>query len=189
MVAYMDSTLKNSRQSTTGSNDIWIDDKKENYPNPENSSKEITLNNYRPVMCLPMKWKILREEIYYALECCRPFPEEQNGCRNGTRGTNDLHPQGRKKEAEKCNYCMDRLQKGLGPQIWIIKCSKYPSKLSTLSGKQEELAAGRQTLAEVKIQRGIFKGDSTLPQLFIIVIMLLNYILNNCTESYRFTKS
>ena len=40
-----------------------------------------TLNNYRPITCLLMIWKIetrqIREEIYYALISCKLFPEEQ----------------------------------------------------------------------------------------------------------------
>ena len=49
--------------------------------------------NYRPIMRLPMMCKILtaqlREEIYYSLECCWLFPEEQKGYHRGTREIND----------------------------------------------------------------------------------------------------
>ena len=51
-----------------------------------------------------------------------------------------------------------------------------------------ELIAGRQTLAEAKIQRGIFQGDSLLPLLFFIAIISLNYVLRKCTRGYKFTK-
>ena len=41
-----------------------------------------------------MIWKILkaqiREEIYYSLECCGLFPEEQKGRYKETRETGDL---------------------------------------------------------------------------------------------------
>ena len=40
-----------------------------------------------------------------------------------------------------------------------------------------ELAAGVQSLAEVKIQRGIFQGDALLPLLFVIAMMPLKHIL------------
>ena len=47
-------------------------------------SKEIAPNNYRPITCLPMMWKILRaqirEEIYYSLTSRSLFPDEQKGC-------------------------------------------------------------------------------------------------------------
>ena len=51
-----------------------------------------------------------------------------------------------------------------------------------------ELAAG-QTLAEVKIQRDIFLRDSLSPLLFIIAIMLINYLLRKYKGGYKFTKS
>ena len=51
---------------------------------------------------------------------------------------------------------------------------------------KEELAIGGQTLAEIKIQSDIFQGDSILPLLFLITIMLLNYILREFTESNEF---
>ena len=37
-----------------------------------------------------------------------------------------------------------------------------------------ELTAGEKSLAETKIQRGIFKGDALSPLLFIIAMMTLN---------------
>ena len=56
--------------------------------------KGTTLNNYRPIMCLLVMWKILtaqiREEIYYSLISHELFPEEQKGCHKGTRGTGEL---------------------------------------------------------------------------------------------------
>ena len=51
-------------------------------------------NNYRPITCLPMMWKILtaqlREEIYYSLTRRGLFPDEQKGCRKGSSGTTEL---------------------------------------------------------------------------------------------------
>ena len=51
-------------------------------------------NNYRPITCLPMMWKILtaqiREEIYYSLTSLGLFPDEQKGCYKGSRGTAEL---------------------------------------------------------------------------------------------------
>ena len=52
-----------------------------------------------------------------------------------------------------------------------------------------ELTAGGRSLAEAKIQRGIFKGDPLSPLLFIIVMMPLNHILRKCTAGYRLSRS
>ena len=48
------------------------------------------VTNFRPITCLPMVWKLLQgiisEKIYYHLESKQLLPEEQKGCRKGTRG-------------------------------------------------------------------------------------------------------
>ena len=47
-------------------------------------SKGSAPNNYRPITCLPMMWKMLtaqiREEIYYSLTSYGLFPDQQRGC-------------------------------------------------------------------------------------------------------------
>ena len=44
-----------------------------------------------------------------------------------------------------------------------------------------ELTAGKRSLAEAKIQRGIFQGDALSSLLFIIPMMPLKHILRKCT--------
>ena len=52
-----------------------------------------------------------------------------------------------------------------------------------------ELTAGGRSLAEAKIQRGIFQGDALSPLLFIIAMMPLNHIIRKCTVGYKISKS
>ena len=52
-----------------------------------------------------------------------------------------------------------------------------------------ELTAGGKSLAETKIQRGIFQEDALLPLLFIIAMMPLNHILRKCIDEYKLIKS
>ena len=56
--------------------------------------KETVPNNYRPITCLPMMWKILtaqiRVKIYYSPTSRGLFPDEQKGCRKESRGTAEL---------------------------------------------------------------------------------------------------
>ena len=51
-------------------------------------------NNYRPITCLPMMWKILtaqiRKEIYNSLISRGLFPNEKKGSRKGSKGTAEL---------------------------------------------------------------------------------------------------
>ena len=51
----------------------------------KDKSKGNVASNYRPITCLPLMWKLnahLNQE--------KLLPEEQKGCRKGSRGTNDL---------------------------------------------------------------------------------------------------
>ena len=52
-----------------------------------------------------------------------------------------------------------------------------------------ELTAKGKSLAETKIQRGIFQGDALSPLLFIIAMMPVNHILRKCTAGYKLSRS
>ena len=51
-------------------------------------------NNYRPIACPPILWKLLTgiiaNDLYEYLESNSMLPEEQKCCRRKTRGTHDL---------------------------------------------------------------------------------------------------
>ena len=51
-----------------------------------------------------------------------------------------------------------------------------------------ELTAGGKAQEEGKIQRGIFLGNSFLLLLFVMEMMLLNYIFRKCSVGYKFSK-
>ncbi len=46
-----------------------------------------------------------------------------------------------------------------------------------------------ESLAEVKIQKGIFQGDAPSPLLYVIAMMSLNHIFRKCTAGYKLSKS
>ena len=52
-----------------------------------------------------------------------------------------------------------------------------------------ELRAGGRSLAEAKVQRGIFQGNALSPLLFIIVMLPLSHILRKCTAVYKLGRS
>ena len=60
----------------------------------KDKSKGNVASNYRPTTCLPSVWKLLTgvnaDQIYAHLHQEKLLPEEQKGCRNGSRGTNDF---------------------------------------------------------------------------------------------------
>ena len=57
----------------------------------------------------------------------------------------------------------------------------------TIKTKRVELIAGGRSLAEAKIQWGIFQEDTLSPLLFIISMMPLNHILRKCSVGYKFS--
>ena len=50
-------------------------------------------DNYQPITCLPLMWKLLTgviaEEMYNYIELEKILPEEQKGCKRVSRGTKD----------------------------------------------------------------------------------------------------
>ena len=98
-------------------------------------SKGTAPNNYRPITCIPMTWKILtahiREKIYDSLTSGGLFPGEQKGCHKGSRGTAELlyidqHILNESKTRRQ-NLAMawiDYKKAYMVPQSWIIHCLK-----------------------------------------------------------------
>ena len=99
-------------------------------------SKGTAPNNYRSITCLPMMWKILtaqiKKEIYYSLTSLELFPEEQKGCRKGSRGTAELlyidQTILNQSKTRRKNLAMAWIDYkkayDIVPQSWIINCLK-----------------------------------------------------------------
>ena len=82
------------------------------------------------------------------------------------------------------------------PQSWTINCLKM-YKISdevmnfiekTVKIWAVKLMAGGKSLAETKIQSGIFQGDALSQLLFIIAMIPLYHILRKCTAGYKLSK-
>ena len=109
------------------------------------------------------------------------------------------HPKWEQDKTEKSSYGLDWLQKAYDmlPQSWILHCLKM-YKIShevinfieqTMNTWRGKLTTGGRSIAETKIQRGIFQGDALSPLLFIIVMMPLNHLLRKCTAVYKLSRS
>ena len=79
------------------------------------------------------------------------------------------------------------------PQRCMIDCLKMYKTSDSHYWSYEKLYSGidrkRKTLAERKIQRGIFQGNALPPLLFVIRTVPLSHILRKCTGGYKFTNS
>ena len=190
---YMVSGSKNSPPFTSDKHWYWTDAYKEHryeggWPRErpliqKDPSKGNVPNNYRPITCLPMMWKILTaqlgEKIYSSLTNRGLFPDEQKGCRKVSRGSAELlyvyqhilnESKTRRKNLAKA-WIDNKKTYDMVPQSRIINCLNI-YKIShavinfiekTTKTWRVELAAGGRSLAEIKIQRDIFLGYAPLP--------------------------
>ena len=167
------------------------------------------LINYRPITCLPLMWKILigviAEEVYKSLEEREILPEEQKGCRKGSKGTNDLlyidKQILREVKSKRKNIAMGwidyRKAFDIVPHSWMLECLqmfKVAENVSCLVSNsmkswKVEMSYGRETLAEVNNRRGIFQGDSFSPLLFVIALIPLTLILRKCKNGNTFSRT
>ena len=133
------------------------------------------------------------------------FPDEQKGRCKGSRGTAELlyidqHILNESKTRRKnlvIAWIDYKKAYDMVPQSWIIHCL-IMYKIShevmnfiekTVETWRVELTAGGRSLAETKIQRGIFSGDALPPLFFIIAMMPLNHILRKCAAGYKLSGS
>ena len=105
----------------TNSTCTGIDDQMKDHIDQNDLSKRTAPNNYRPITCLPMMWKIftaqIREYIYYPLTSRNLFLDEQIGYCKGIRGTAELLYKDQhilnESKTKISSYGLDWLQKGL----------------------------------------------------------------------------
>ena len=138
--------------------------------------------SYRPITFLPLMWKLLTgviaDQIYAHLDLEKLLPEEQKGCRKGSRGTNDLVYIDwaiiKEVKSENKNLAMawiDYKKAYMVPHSWIIECldlfgvaENIKSLLvNTMEKWKVMLCSGNSELGQVEIKQGILQGDSLSP--------------------------
>ena len=143
----------------------------------KDKSRGNVTSNYRPITCLPLMWKLLTgviaDQIYAHLDQEKLLPEEQKGCRKGSRGTDDLlyidgavikevKPRNKNLAMAWMDY---KKVYDTVPHSWIIECLDLfgvaGNIKSLLVNSMEKwkvmLCSGNSELGEVEIKRGIFK--------------------------------
>jgi len=148
-------------------------------------------NNYRPITCLPILWKLLTgviaNELYEYLESNSILPEEQKGCRRKTRGTHDLLYIDRmilkevkqRKKGLAMGWIDYRKAYDMIAHSWILESledlgvHKQINEFlhESMKAWRVELTCGEQILGEVKINRGIFQRGPLSSFLFMTALI------------------
>ena len=96
-------------------------------------NKGNAVDNYRPISCLPMMWKLLTgviaDGIYQYLDENQLLPEEQKGCRRRSKGTKDqllidkaILMDCRKRHTNMAMTWIDYRAYDMMPHSWIVEC-------------------------------------------------------------------
>ena len=175
----------------------------------KDQSKGNVASNYRPITCLPLMWKLLTgliaDHIYAHLDEEKLLPEEQKGCKKGSRGTNDLLYIDREviKEVKSRikNLAMAWIDYkeayDMVPHSWIIEYLDLlgvAENINSLIVNSMEkwkvmLCSGNSELGEVEIEEDIFQGDSLSTLVFVLALIPLSLILRKVEAPYEFSES
>ena len=173
----------------------------------KDNSKGNLASNYRPITCLLLIWKLLTgviaDQMYAHLDQKKLLPEEQKGCRKGSRGTNNLLYIDRAviKEVKSRNKNLamawiDYKKVYMVPHSWIVECldlfrvaENIKSLLvNSMEKRKVMLYSGNSELGEVEIKGGIFQGDSLSPLVFVLALVPLSLILRKVKAEYEFSE-
>ena len=143
--------------------------------------------------------------MYTYLENSNIFPDEQKGCRKGSRGTKDqllidkaILRNCRKRLTTLSMAWVDyKKAYDLVPHSWILKCARMMGIATNITVLLENsmlkwktmLTANGMELGEVNIKRGIFQGDSLSPLIFVIIMIPLSIILRETKAGYSLQKN
>uniref|UniRef100_A0A1X7TDD6 Reverse transcriptase domain-containing protein n=1 Tax=Amphimedon queenslandica TaxID=400682 RepID=A0A1X7TDD6_AMPQE len=150
-------------------------------------------------------WKlltgVLAEYLYIFFESNELLPEEQKGCRRGSKGTKDqllidkMVLRDCKKRRTNLSLAWIDYKKAydMVPHSWIVECLDMMGCAENVRNLLEksmsqwkcELNAGGTVLGEVPINRGIFQGDSLSPLLFVVCLVPLTMVLHKVKVGYE----
>ena len=163
------------------------------------------VSNYRPITCLPLKWKlitvIVADEIYNHPEEDDLITEDQKGCCRNNRGT-IVQLLIDKAVTKNCSIRKVGLSMvwidyqtayDMVPPSWIKKsmemCGVTDNIFYLLSNSIESwqtiIMSENEELARVNIQRGIFQRDILSFLLFVIGLIPLSHILRKVNAGHQ----
>eukprot|EP00795_Rhopilema_esculentum_P006840 gene6840-biopygen8293 len=162
------------------------------------------VDNYRPISCLPLMWKLLTGiisgNVYTFLDENEMLPEEQKGCKRNSRGTKDqllvdktiLADCKRRHKNLAMAWVDYKKAYDMVPHSWIIECLRLYRVSDnvvnlierSMTNWKVQLTSCGETLGLVNIRRGIFQGDSLSPLLFVICMIPLTEVLRKVKMGY-----
>ena len=160
-------------------------------------SKENAVDNYRPISCLPLMWKLMKrtiaESIYSFLDVNDKLPVEQKGCKKKRRGTKDqllidktILRDCKKRHTNLGMAWIDyKKVYDMVPHSWILESLALVQVSDnilefvkrSMANWETELTSCGESLAKVNIRRGIFQGHCLSP-----VICVMHNTANSCTK-------
>ena len=170
----------------------------------KDQSKGNAVDNYRPISCLPVMWKlltgVLAGQMYAFLDEHNKLPQEQKGCRKKSSGTKDqilidkmILQDCKQKHKNLAMAWVDyRKAYDLVPHSWILECLELAGISeniknfidNTMKKWTTELTSCGEFLGKVSINRGIFQGDSLSPLLFVVCMIPLTKILRKIKAEF-----
>ena len=178
------------------------------YVLPKNSETR-NRKNYRPITCLTTMYKlltsILTERIYHFLDKHNILPLEQKGCRGNSYGCKDqllinrmlLENCSSKNRNLSTAWIDYRKAFDSVPHPWIEKALDIYKISPIIKGFLHQCMSmwstklilnhsnGTETSGNIKIDRGIFQGDSLSPLLFCLALVPWSSELNNTKYGYK----
>ena len=178
------------------------------YVLPKNSKTRNSMN-YRPITCLTTMYKlltpILTERIYHSLNKHNILPLEQKGCRRNSYGCKDqllvnrmlLENCSSKNRNLSTAWIDYRKAFDSVPHPWIEKALDMYKISQIIKGFLHQCMSmwstklilnhnnGTETSGNIKIDRGIFQGDSLSPLLFCLALVPLSSELSDAKYGYK----
>lgn len=166
------------------------------------------VENYRPITCLPLMWKLLTgmiaDDMYGYMESENLLPDEQKGCRRKSRGTKDqllidktILKDCRKRNTNLAMAWVDyKKAYDFVPHSWINECMAMFGIAENVRGFLKRsmaqwklsLTSNGEELGDVNVRRGIFQGDSLSPLLFVLSMIPLSMLLRKVNVFYEWQK-